>query len=176
MALFAFIPGLPFVPFLIGAGCLARRRLAGAADEAARGGRAPRRRPRRRPPAKKSLGDLLDVDEIHMEFAPNLVPVVMDEATGLDARILNMRNHIATEFGLILPEIRLTDNPGLPPGTYAIRIQGVEVARSADRDRPGAGAAARRGRAGARGALGGRAGLRRAGALDRAGDCRRRRR
>ena len=65
-----------------------------------------------------------------MEFAPNLVPVVMDEATGLDARILNMRNHIATEFGLILPEIRLTDNPGLPPGTYAIRVQGVEVARS----------------------------------------------
>ena len=66
-----------------------------------------------------------------MEFAPNLVPVVMDEATGLDARIANMRNHIASEFGLILPEIRLTDNPGLPPGTYAIRIQGVEAARSA---------------------------------------------
>ena len=65
-----------------------------------------------------------------MEFAPNLVPVVMDEATGLDARIVNMRNHIATEFGLILPEIRLTDNPGLAPGTYAIRIQGVEAARS----------------------------------------------
>ena len=66
-----------------------------------------------------------------MEFSPNLVPVVMDEATGLDARIVNMRNHIATEFGLILPEIRLTDNPGLPPGTYAIRVQGVEVAKSA---------------------------------------------
>ena len=65
-----------------------------------------------------------------MEFSPNLVPVVMDEATGLDARIANMRNHIATEFGLILPEIRLTDNPGLPPGTYAIRIQGVEAAKS----------------------------------------------
>ena len=65
-----------------------------------------------------------------MEFAPNLVPVVMDEATGLDARIANMRNHIATEFGLILPEIRLTDNPGLAPGTYAIRIQGVEAAKS----------------------------------------------
>ena len=143
------------------------RGLALAGDQAAR-----RRRPRPPPaaaaPAKKSLGDLLDVDEIHMEFAPNLVPVVMDEATGLDARIVNMRNHIATEFGLILPEIRLTDNPGLPPGTYAIRIQGVEVARSAHRDRPGAGAPARRGRRGARGPHGRRAGLRRAGALDRA--------
>ena len=130
MALFAFIPGLPFVPFLIGAGCLGgaawvarQTKLREAAAAAAP--------PEARAPAKKSLGDLLDIDEIHMEFAPNLVPVVMDEATGLDARILNMRNHIATEFGLILPEIRLTDNPGLPPGSYAIRVQGVEVARSA---------------------------------------------
>jgi flagellar biosynthesis protein FlhA len=129
MALFAFIPGLPFLPFLTGAACLAaagwlaaqvqRREAAKAAAPEAQAA-----------PAKRSLGDLLDVDEVHMEFAPNLVPVVMDEATGLDARILNMRNHIATEFGLILPEIRLTDNPGLPPGAYAIRIQGVEVARS----------------------------------------------
>ena len=129
MALFAFIPGLPFVPFILGAGCLggaawlAREQKAKEAAAAA----AP---PEPRTPAKKSLGDLLDIDEIHMEFAPNLVPVVMDAATGLDARILNMRNHIATEFGLILPEIRLTDNPGLAAGTYAIRIQGVEVARS----------------------------------------------
>ena len=129
MALFAFIPGLPFVPFLIGAGCLAAAAwLAGQtkAREAAA-----EAEPEVRTPAKRSLGDLLDIDEIHMEFAPNLVPVVMDEATGLDARIVNMRNHIAGEFGLILPEIRLTDNPGLPNGTYAIRIQGVEAARSA---------------------------------------------
>jgi flagellar biosynthesis protein FlhA len=129
MALFAFIPGLPFVPFLIGAGCLAAAAwLAGQtkAREAAA-----EAKPEVRTPAKRSLGDLLDIDEIHMEFAPNLVPVVMDEATGLDARIVNMRNHIAGEFGLILPEIRLTDNPGLPNGTYAIRIQGVEAARSA---------------------------------------------
>ncbi|HRO10631.1 flagellar biosynthesis protein FlhA [Amaricoccus sp.] len=129
MALFAFIPGLPFIPFLVGAICLAvaawlsrQTRLREAAAAAAP--------PEARAPARRSLGDLLDVDEIHMEFSPNLVPVVMDEATGLDARILNMRNHIASEFGLILPEIRLTDNPGLEPGTYAIRIQGVEVARS----------------------------------------------
>ena len=130
MAAFALIPGLPFVPFIIGAGCL------GAAAwyaRAATGGEGADAATTATPaaPAKKSLGDLLDVDEIHMEFSPNLVPVVMDEATGLDARIANMRNHIATEFGLILPEIRLTDNPGLAPGSYTIRVQGVEAARSA---------------------------------------------
>ena len=69
-----------------------------------------------------------------MEFSPDLVPVVMDAATGLDARIANMRNHIATEYGLILPEIRLTDNPGLPAGSYAIRVQGSR--RRGARSRP----------------------------------------
>jgi flagellar biosynthesis protein FlhA len=129
MALFAFIPGLPFVPFLIGACALAAAAWV-ARQTQVREAAAAEAPPEARAPAKRSLGDLLDIDEIHMEFAPNLVPVVMDEATGLDARIVNMRNHIATEFGLILPEIRLTDNPGLAPGSYAIRIQGVEAARS----------------------------------------------
>ena len=130
MALFALVPGLPFVPFMIAAACLgaAAHFAKKARDKAASERAAPKAEPIAAP--RKTLGDLLDVDEIHMEFAPNLVPVVMDAATGLDARILNMRNHIAQSFGLILPEIRLTDNPGLPLGTYAIRIQGVEAARS----------------------------------------------
>ena len=130
LALFAFVPGLPFLPFLAGAivlgiGAIAANRFkqreaqaAVMADVTA--------------PAtpEKTLGDLLDIDEIHVEFAPNLVPVVLDVATGLDTRILNMRNHIAAMFGLIIPEIRLTDNSVLPRNHYAIRIQGVEVARS----------------------------------------------
>ncbi len=130
MAFFAFVPGLPFIPFIIGAGCLggaawvSQNTMKKEAAEQAK----PEEQAAQAP--KKTLGDLLDVDEIHMEFAPNLVPVVMDAATGLDARILNMRNHIAQSFGLIMPEIRLTDNPGLSPGTYCIRIQGVEAARS----------------------------------------------
>lgn len=40
-----------------------------------------------------------------------------------------MRHHVARQFGLLLPEIRLTDEPGLPKGTYVIRIHGVEQAR-----------------------------------------------
>jgi flagellar biosynthesis protein FlhA len=130
MAFFALIPGLPFFPFVIGAASLgaaawlasrtiSEAKAAAAAPAETEAG-----------PRRKSLGDLLDVDEIHMEFAPDLVPVVMDEATGLDARIVNMRNHIASEYGVILPEIRLTDNPTLPGSGYAIRIQGVEVARA----------------------------------------------
>ncbi len=130
MALFAFIPGLPFIPFMIGATCLGGAAWVARKSEAERAAEAKAPDPAPAALRQKSLGDVLDVDEIHMEFSPDLVPVVMDAATGLDARIANMRNHIAAEFGLILPEIRLTDNAGLPSGTYAIRIMGVEAARS----------------------------------------------
>ena len=81
------------------------------------------------PAPKKSMGDMLDIDDIHVEFAPDLVEMVLDPATGLDARITSMRTHVAEAFGLILPEIRLTDNGALPAGTYVIRIQGAERVR-----------------------------------------------
>ncbi len=123
MALFALVPGMPFVPFIIGAGTLGYA--------AWRGLRLPPPDPvaEAPPPAAKKLGDMLDFDDIHIEFAPDLVAMVLDPATGLDARISNMRNHIATAFGLILPEIRLTDEAALPTGTYRIRLQGVERVR-----------------------------------------------
>ena len=131
MLLFALVPGLPFLPFIAGAGGLGfaawvgqRRALAAAA--------APEPAPAT--PARKPLGDVLDLDDIHVEFAPDLVPMVLDPATGLDARIANLRTHIAASFGVVLPEIRLTDDATLPPGGYRIRLHGVE--RAHDRLRP----------------------------------------
>lgn len=128
MGLFGFVPGLPFVPFMLGAavlGYFAWRMRAGPAIAADEGTAEPSLRP-----AEKSIGDLLDLDDLHVEFAPDLVGMVLDPGTGLDVRIGNMRRHVAAVFGLVLPEIRLTDDPSLPPGTYVIRIQGVERARA----------------------------------------------
>ncbi len=124
MLLFALVPGLPFLPFVTGG--LA---LAAIAYQTRRSAKRPEAPPVVAAPAKRPLGDILDFDEIHVEFASNLVPLALDPATGLDARIGNMRNHIATTYGLILPDIRLTDDPLLPDGSYRIRLQGVEVAR-----------------------------------------------
>ncbi len=126
MVLIALVPGMPFVPFTVGAAILAfaawqaHLRNQKLPEEAA---------PTAPGPLKKSIGDVLDFDEIHIEFAQNLVSMVLDPATGLDSRIANMRNHVASTFGLILPEIRLTDEAALPPGTYCIRLQGVERVR-----------------------------------------------
>ncbi len=134
MGLFALVPGLPFLPFIGGAAVLgtaawyaARQRRAEAAAVSA-SAKAPA------PPRRRPIGDVIDVDEIHVEFAPDLIGMVLDPATGLDARIGNMRNHIAQTYGLILPEIRLTDDALLPAGGYRIRILGAEQAR--DRVQP----------------------------------------
>nr|WP_280637781.1 MULTISPECIES: flagellar biosynthesis protein FlhA [unclassified Shimia] len=128
MVLFALVPGLPFVPFLFGGAVLG-----GAAyylyKNKAQEEEAPLEEEAPVLPRDKPIGDVLDLDDIHVEFATDLVNMVLDPGAGLDARITNMRTHVASTFGLILPEIRLTDEPSLPNGTYTIRIQGVEQVR-----------------------------------------------
>lgn len=130
MALFAFFPGLPFGPFIVGSmalGFIAYRlhtakkaeppEALALQDESVK-------------PKEAVLGDILEIDDVHVEFSQDLVNMVLDPGTGLDARISNMRTHVATVYGLILPEIRLTDNAALPTGTYVLKIQGVEQARA----------------------------------------------
>ncbi len=129
MAMFGLVPGLPLAPFMMGAIGLAaasffiskqlRERIEGDIEQEETPVASP----------EKSLGDVLELDDIHVEFATDLVNMVLDPGTGLDARIANMRTHVASHFGLILPEIRLTDDPGLKSGVYVLRIQGVEQAR-----------------------------------------------
>jgi len=136
MMLFALVPGLPFLPFMAGAivlcGCAYALRRAslkkGNPEEVIE-------KDKVEAAPEKSMGDMLDLDDIHVEFAPNLVGMVLDPGTGLDARIVNMRSHVASEFGVLLPEIRLTDDASLQDDTYVVRVQGVEQAR--DRLRPG---------------------------------------
>ncbi|MCK8465402.1 flagellar biosynthesis protein FlhA [Aliiroseovarius sp. S1339] len=131
MALFGFVPGLPFVPFMLGAIALGAASWKGHQVQLAEAQKGEAELVDiDTSPHKESLGDILDLDDIHVEFAPDLVSMVLDPATGLDARIASIRNHIASSFGLILPEIRLTDNSTLPSGTYAIKIQGVEQVRN----------------------------------------------
>ncbi|MGR3756399.1 MAG: flagellar biosynthesis protein FlhA [Tranquillimonas sp.] len=128
MGLLGLVPGLPFLPFVAGAAALAALAYLGQ-RRAAAAAAAPPPTEDESPAPRNAMGDVLDLDDIHLEFAPDLVPMVLDPASGLDARIGNMRTHVASAFGLILPEIRLTDDAALPPGTYVIRIQGVEQVR-----------------------------------------------
>ncbi len=126
MGVFAIVPGMPFLPFMFGAVALGAAAYFGY-QKANRSQSTPLVMAEPKRPRK--MGDILDFDDVHIEFAPNLVAMVLDPATGLEARIANMRTHVASAFGLILPEIRLTDEASLAPGNYRIRLQGVERVR-----------------------------------------------
>ena len=130
MALFALVPGLPFVPFFLGGSALGLAAFMLSRHRATQEANALAENEVSYEPAERKIGDVLDLDDIHVEFSPDLVDMVLDPGAGLDARIANMRKHIATTFGLVLPEIRLTDNESLPTGTYVIRIQGVVQERT----------------------------------------------
>jgi flagellar biosynthesis protein FlhA len=128
MAVFAIVPGLPFGFFftgavvLAGAGLYLQKRNAGSEKSAHIAEPIPAR-------LEKTLGDHLALDEIQVEFAPDLAPLVLDETMGLETRIARIRSFVAGEFGFVVPPIRLTDNAELQPGEYVILIHGVESAR-----------------------------------------------
>lgn len=130
MLLFALVPGLPFVPFLLGgAGLIFAAWYMQKSQKVQTDKEASDALETETVAAEETMADILDLDDIHVQFAPDLIDMVIDPGTGLDARIRNMRTHVAQEFGLVMPELRLTDDPGLPSGTYRIKIHGVEQAR-----------------------------------------------
>lgn len=127
LILLGVLPGLPFLPFCaVGAGIvlggvvIQRTTAQTERDEVAV-------ETVESDPVTR-VGDFLDLDDLHVIFAPNLVQMALDPATGLDVRIANMRKYTAEAYGVILPEIRLTDDPSLERGKYVIKIQGVVVA------------------------------------------------
>jgi flagellar biosynthesis protein FlhA len=73
--------------------------------------------------------NLLNIDQISMEFGYSLIPLV-DEASGgsFVDRVVMFRKQFAVEMGLVFPSVRLKDSSQLNPNQYAISIKGEQVA------------------------------------------------
>ncbi|WP_374301472.1 flagellar biosynthesis protein FlhA [Paracoccus sp. (in: a-proteobacteria)] len=124
MLLMSLVPGMPRLLFLAIAGAMAlggwRLYRRGAIPPAL-----PEPAPEATAPRAARIGDVLDTDEISVEIGTDLVLIALDQARGLGSRITNLRIHIARAYGLILPDVRITDTDELHPGDYQIRIHGV---------------------------------------------------
>ncbi len=124
LMVFAFFPGLPFLPFFVAAigfgvaGFMTLQSQKRIEADKQKEEDAPKVEPKR-------IGDSIDVDEIHLEVAPDLVATVIQSDEGFEQRIDKIRRYIAEEYGFVLPPIRLTDNAALEKNKYRIKIQGV---------------------------------------------------
>ena len=72
---------------------------------------------------------LLPLDTLELEVGYGLVPLVDESQNGnLLMRIRSIRRQFALEMGVVLPSLHLRDNLQLKPGQYALLIKGNEVA------------------------------------------------
>ncbi|PWC48229.1 flagellar biosynthesis protein FlhA [Azospirillum sp. TSA6c] len=127
----AITPGLPMAPFLaIGAafallGWYAPRRKARAAALA-------KLEESRKAPAavpEEAVEDMLKVDEVKVEVGNHLVPLILNKNGPLTTKVKTLRKRFATEFGFVLPSVRIKDSSFLAPKSYVISIMGVEAAK-----------------------------------------------
>ena len=121
----ALIPGMPVLPFAaisIGAGALAWRRAQTARTPVVA---APNAKPVEQ--AEELIAATLAIDDVKVELGYGLLVLINDlEGRRLTDQIKALRRTLATEFGFVMPPVRILDNMRLPTLGYAIRIKEME--------------------------------------------------
>jgi flagellar biosynthesis protein FlhA len=78
--------------------------------------------------SSERMEDLLHVDALELEIGFRLIGLA-DPTRGGDllARLKTVRQRVARELGLIVPQVRIHDEIGLPPNEYRVKIRGTIV-------------------------------------------------
>ncbi|MEN3284117.1 MAG: flagellar biosynthesis protein FlhA [Solirubrobacteraceae bacterium] len=134
ICLFALVPGLPKVPFLVIGGLfiLAGRAIGDMLDEReqeAAADAAEAARPVPTTPRDQAL-EALSIDPVELSIGFGLVPLVDGGSGGsLLARVGAVRRQVAAELGAVIPPVRIHDDVGLGSHEYLMKVRGNEVAR-----------------------------------------------
>jgi flagellar biosynthesis protein FlhA len=137
IGLFALIPGLPKLPFLLiaaifGAIAWAVRNGMPARehdDDAARDAAAKAALP---PAGGEEPLSEVGVDALELAIGFGLVPLVDAGSTGSSSllrRVSMIRRQIAGDLGIVIPPVRIHDELGLESHEYIVKVRGSEVTR-----------------------------------------------
>ena len=130
MAGLAIIPGLPKLPFLLVGGSVfffGTRLPKDPGVAEAKPEQAPAVAAADTP---ESIAAGIAVEQLVLELGLELIDLVQTERGGdLLDRVKALRRNVASELGIVMPQVHTRDNLDLPPSVYAIRVQGIEVAR-----------------------------------------------
>ena len=126
LILFAVVPGLPTIPFLIlgglagGIGYVQMREAKTPA---------PAKSPERPVAHEEKIEDYLQVDPLEVEIGYALISLV-DESQGGDLfnRITNLRKQLAMDLGIVIPPVRVRDNLQLEATQYVVKVRGNIIA------------------------------------------------
>ncbi|MBI1405322.1 MAG: flagellar biosynthesis protein FlhA [Caulobacter sp.] len=123
----ALVPGMPTIPFAVVAiacGVLAWRRSQAAkqpppVDVSTLAGPAEQE--------EEPIGASLAIDDIKIELGYGLLTLINDmEGRRLTDQIRALRKTLASEFGFVMPSVRILDNMRLATQGYSIRIKEME--------------------------------------------------
>jgi flagellar biosynthesis protein FlhA len=131
LGLFAMIPGLPTIPFLMmasmsGVLALVLMRAQTAKEES----KMVKEEVTAKDVLKKpeSILGTLGLDPLSLKAGRNLIPMIDPSQKGpLLERITLIRYNIGQELGFVIPGVRVMDDLSLPPNQYSVEIRGTKV-------------------------------------------------
>lgn len=124
-AALALIPSLPTLPFLgvsvVSGGVWYRIRLITNEEEAVVAPDVPQ-------PEERKIEDLIEADDILLKVSSSIARNFLRSESGLENRIRPLRMHIAEKYGLLIPQVRVSEWPSLEGGKYRILLHGANIA------------------------------------------------
>ncbi|MBR0550934.1 flagellar biosynthesis protein FlhA [Stakelama marina] len=129
----ALMPGLPFLPFATlagacgyGAWALSRK----AEAEAARAKAEKAEAEAAAVETEEPIANTLAIDAVRVEIGYGLLPIINGSNTEprLDDQVRALRRQMATDFGFVLPAVRILDNMALGANEYRVFIRETEAA------------------------------------------------
>ncbi len=129
ISLFAVIPGMPTIPFLmLGGGLAATTFFVNKNKKSALLSERTEVEATKEEKEEKVEG-YLQVDPVEVEIGYGLISLVDDSQGGnLFQKISSTRKFVALEYGVLVPPVRVRDNLQLKPNEYIIKIKGNIVA------------------------------------------------
>jgi len=126
----AFVPGLPFWPFIFIAGIVAGAAYLADKNQAKQKEIVERPEEVAIPEKEEKIENFLHPDPFEIEIGYGLISLVdTNQGGNLLGRISTIRKSLAIELGMIVPPIRIRDNVQLQSNEYVFKIHGVETMR-----------------------------------------------
>jgi flagellar biosynthesis protein FlhA len=135
MGILALMPGLPLIPFVTLGGLLAfgawavPRRI--EAENKLLRDNEEKKVTQSKEAEKDSVKSMLKTAEIELALGKQVSTRLLGAHQELAFRVGKMRKKFATQYGFVVPEIKVSDDISIPEKSYQIRVHGTTIASNA---------------------------------------------